>query len=57
VNDPPMVINISYSRYEVIEEVAEGCNMRTSVDEEADWDIWFIDGPIIPSLLIKMKNY
>jgi hypothetical protein len=52
-----MVINISYSRYEVIEEVAEGCNMRTSVDEEADWDIWFIDGPIIPSLLIKMKNY
>jgi tubulin polyglutamylase TTLL6/13 len=46
-----------YSRYEIMEEIAEENNMRTSVDEDADWDIWFIDGPIIPSLLIKIKNY
>ena len=38
-------------------EVAETCKMRTSIDEEEDWDIWFIDGPTIPTLLGKMKSY
>jgi tubulin polyglutamylase TTLL6/13 len=31
--------------------------MRTSIDEEEDWDLWFIDGPTIPALLGKMKSY
>ena len=31
--------------------------MRTSLDDEEDWDVWFIDGPIIPALLTKMKPY
>jgi hypothetical protein len=31
--------------------------LRTSTDEDEDWDIWFIDGPIIPALLTKMKPY
>ena len=26
--------------------------MRTSIDDDEDWDIWFIDGPTIPALLI-----
>jgi hypothetical protein len=38
-------------------EVSNRCNLRTSVDEEEDWDVWFIDGPIIPALLTKMKPY
>ena len=56
-NDPQLVINVTYTHYEVIEDVAEELNMRTTTDEEEDWDIWFIDGPIIPALLIRMKNY
>lgn len=31
--------------------------MRTSVDEEEDWDLWWIDGPTIPALLVKMQPY
>jgi len=38
-------------------DVARECNLKTSVDEEEDWDIWWIDGPIVPALLVKMKNY
>lgn len=38
-------------------EVAEACNLRTSVDEDEDWDIWWIDGPTIPALLAKMNPY
>ena len=37
--------------------MAQTLNLRTSVDEEEDWDIWFIDGPTIPALLAKMKSY
>lgn len=56
-NDPQLVINILYTQYEIIHEVAAACNLRTSVDEEEDWDLWFIDGATIPALLGKMKNY
>jgi len=56
-NDPLLTINILYTQYEIIHEVAVDCHLRTSVDEEEDWDIWFIDGPSIPALLQKMKNY
>ena len=52
-----MVINITYTQYEIIHEVAAALNMRTSVEEEEDWDIWFIDGPTMPSLLVKMHAY
>ena len=55
--EPPLTINITYTQYELIHEVAQVCNLRTSVEEEEDWDIWFIDGPTIPALLVKMKSY
>ena len=55
--DPPLVLNITYTQYELIHEVATAVNMRTSIDEDEDWDIWFIDGATIPALLVKMKSY
>ena len=56
-NDPPLTINILYTQYEVMHEVAAELNFKTSIEEEGEWDVWFIDGPTIPALLIKMKNY
>lgn len=50
-------MNISFTQYEIVSEVAAAANMRTSQDEDEDWDIWFIDGPIMPSLLTRMKPY
>ena len=52
-----MVINICYTQYEIIHEVAAACNLRTSVDEDEEWDIWWIDGPTIPALLCKMESW
>lgn len=46
-----------YTQYEIIHEVAEECNFRTSVEDDDEWDVWFIDGPVNPSLLIKMKPW
>jgi tubulin polyglutamylase TTLL6/13 len=38
--------------------VAADCNLRTCCDpDDEDWDIWFIDGPILPTLLTKMKYH
>jgi len=49
--DPPLTINIMYTQYEIIHEVAAECGLRTTVEEDEDWDIWFIDGATMPSLL------
>lgn len=57
IDQQPLVINITYTQYEIIHEVSQCCNMRTSMDEEEDWDVWFIDAAIIPALLTKMKPY
>ena len=46
-----------YTQYEVLEDCARETDFELSQDEEEEWDIWWIDGPIIPSLLLKMKNY
>jgi tubulin polyglutamylase TTLL6/13 len=42
-----IIVNISYTQYEIIHDVAAECNFRTSHnEEEEDWDLWFIDGPV-----------
>ena len=55
------MINVTYTNYEIIHDVAAELRMRTVCDEDGcqveDWDIWFIDGPIMSTLLTKMKPY
>jgi len=51
-------MNIFFSQYEVLHDCAEETNFRTTSEEgDDDWDVWWIDGPILPTLLIKMKWY
>jgi tubulin polyglutamylase TTLL6/13 len=40
-----------------LEDCANETDLRLTTDEEEDWDIWWIDGPILPTLLLKMKPY
>ena len=56
-SDYPLVINVNYTQYEVLQDCADETDFRLSLDDEEDWDIWWIDGPIIPALLFKMKSY
>ncbi len=57
MKEQPLVINVCYTQYEVLQMCADETNFRLSTDEEEEWDIWWIDGPILPTLLLKMKNY
>lgn len=54
-----VVINTCFTQYEILNDVAANLNMVTNGQDEADpdWDIWFIDGPVVPSLLTKMKPH
>lgn len=54
-----MVINVAFTQYEILTEVAKETNFKLSYDEEDkdDWDVWWIDGMILPTLLQKMANY
>jgi tubulin polyglutamylase TTLL6/13 len=31
--------------------------LRTTVDEDEEWDLWFIDAPVLPTLLTRMKYH
>lgn len=55
--DYPLVINVNYTQYEIVKDAADETDFRVTIDDEEDWDIWFIDGPILPTLILKMKNY
>lgn len=52
-----LVINVAYTQYELLETVAQENNFLLSHDEEGEeeWDIWWIDSQIFPTLISKMK--
>lgn len=56
-NEWPLVINVNYTQYEVLQDVADENNFKLSTDDEEEWDIWWIDGPILPTLLLRMKPF
>jgi len=51
------VINALYTQYEVLKDIGDELNYNISYDEEEDWDIYWIDGPIAPTFLLKMQAY
>ncbi len=53
----PLVINTIYTQYEILADSGKEVNFVLTQDEEQDWDIWWIDAPILPTLLQKMKPY
>lgn len=55
--EPPLVINAIYTQYDVMKDVADEMNFVLSYEEEEDWDIYWIDGPIAPTFLLKMQAY
>ncbi|CDW87803.1 tubulin-tyrosine ligase family protein [Stylonychia lemnae] len=55
--EQPLLINVSYTQYEVLKDVAEDLNFNLSYEEEEDWDIYWIDGPVAPAFLLKMQAY
>ena len=58
MHDPSLTINVTYTQYfEVLEECANEVNFKLTTDDEDEWDIWWIDGPILPTLLIRMKPH
>ena len=58
MHDPGLTINVTYTQYyEVLEECGNEINFKLTTDEEDEWDIWWIDGAILPTLLIRMKPH
>jgi tubulin polyglutamylase TTLL6/13 len=43
----------------VLREVAETLNLNVSMNEfdEPNWDIYWLDGPIVPAFLFKMQAF
>jgi len=41
----------------VLRDVADDLNYSLTYEEEEDWDIYWLDGPITPAFMMKMQNY
>ncbi len=50
-------MNALYTQYDVLRDVSDELNYTLSYDEDEDWDIWWLDGPVSPNFLMKMQNY
>lgn len=37
--------------------MADDLNFVLSYDEQEDWDVWWVDGPINPTFLMRMQLY
>ena len=46
-----------WTQYDVVRDVAEELNFRLLFDEDEEWDLLWIDGPVYPSLLQKMHPF
>ena len=55
--DAQLILNALYSQYEVLKDAEDELGFTISYEEEEDWDIWWIDGPVTPPFLLKMHNY
>ena len=56
---PQLIMNVQYTQYDVMKDVADLVNMQMSFNEveDPDWDLYWLDGPIVPTFLFKMHAY
>ena len=42
-----------------MKDVAEALNLYMSISDqdEPDWDLYWLDGPIVPAFLFRMQSY
>jgi tubulin polyglutamylase TTLL6/13 len=56
---PQLVLNAQYTQYEVMKDVSEALNFQLSFNEQEDpdWDLYWLDGPITPAFLFRMQSH
>jgi uncharacterized secreted protein with C-terminal beta-propeller domain len=53
---PQLIINLQYTQYDVLRDVAETLDYQISWSEtdDPDWDVYWLDSAINPQFLFKM---
>ena len=46
-----------YSQYDVVRDVGDETNFRVIYEDEEEWDIWWIDGAVNPTILMRMQPW
>ena len=56
---PQLIINLQYTQYDVLRDVAETLDYQISWSEtdDPDWDVYWLDSAINPQFLFKMQPY
>ena len=56
-NQPSLVVNVVYTQYEVLKDVAEELGLQLAYEEEEEWDVYWLDGPVAPTFMLKMQPW
>jgi tubulin polyglutamylase TTLL6/13 len=52
-----LYVNIAYTQYPVIKEVAKMFNYKITRNDDADWDLIWLDGQLPPDRMLRMKSH
>ena len=52
-----LILNIAYTQYPVIKEVGKAFNFKITRNDEADWDLIWLDGALPPERMLRMKSH
>lgn len=52
-----LYINIAYTQYPIIKEVGKLLNFKITRNDEADWDLIWLDSVLPPEKMLRMKSH
>lgn len=52
-----LMINIAYTQYPIIKEVGKMFNMKITRNDDADWDLIWLDACLPPEKMLRMKSH
>ena len=52
-----LVVNIAYTRYPIVKEIGKLFNFKVTRNDDADWDLVWLDGALPPEKMLRMKSH
>jgi tubulin polyglutamylase TTLL6/13 len=52
-----LILNVAHTQYPVVKEVGKLFNFKITRNDDADWDLVWLDGALPPEKMLRMKSH
>lgn len=52
-----LMLNIAYTQYPIVREIGKLYNFKMTRNDDADWDLIWLDGALPPEKMLRMKSH